>query len=67
MHNNNTTFCCSQVQDLKELPNELSEVDVIVSDFMGDCVLGQGDQMEQVILARDRFLKPNGEINTNNN
>jgi len=39
----------------------LTQVDVIVSDFMGDCVLSQGDQMEQVIEARDRFLKPNGK------
>jgi len=29
---------------------------------MGDCVLGQGDQMEQVIEARNRFLKPTGKI-----
>lgn len=33
-----------------------------MSDFMGECVIGQGDQMEQVIEARDRFLKPNGII-----
>lgn len=35
---------------------------MIVSDFMGDCVLSQGNEMEQVIEARDRFLKPNGKI-----
>lgn len=33
-----------------------------MSDFIGECVIGQGDQMEQVIEARDRFLKPNGII-----
>jgi len=30
---------------------------------MGDCVLSQGIEMEQVIVARDRFLKPNGKNN----
>lgn len=44
------------------MPYGLSQVDIIVSDFMGECVIGQGDQMEQVIEARDRFLKPNGII-----
>jgi len=48
---------------LKQLPYGLSKVDVIVSDFLGECVVGQGDQMEQVIEARDRFLKPNGKLN----
>lgn len=51
------------MHDLKELPHGLQQVDVIVSDFMGQCVISQGDQMEQVIEARDRFLKPNGIIN----
>lgn len=44
------------------MPHGLSQVDVIVSDCMGDCVLGQGDQMEQVIEARNRFLKPSGKF-----
>lgn len=30
---------------------------------MGDCIISQGDQMEQVIEARDRFLSPNGKLN----
>jgi len=42
------------------LPHKLKKVDVILSDFLGDCVLSQGDQMEQVIEARDRFLVSNG-------
>jgi len=42
------------------LPHRLKKVDVILADFLGDCVLGQGDQMEQVIEARDRFLVSNG-------
>ncbi|VVC44125.1 Protein arginine N-methyltransferase,S-adenosyl-L-methionine-dependent methyltransferase [Cinara cedri] len=54
------TLIQSSVQDLKQLPHRLIQVDVIVSDFMGECLLSQGDQMEQVIEARDRFLKPNG-------
>lgn len=48
---------------LKQLPDGINEVDVILSDFMGDCVLTQGKIMEQVIEARDRFLKTNGKIN----
>lgn len=51
------------MHDLKELPFGLKHVDVILSDFLGECVLSQGDQMEQVIEARDRFLKPHGIVN----
>jgi len=51
---------CLKVHDLKQLPHKLKKVDVIVADFLGDCVISQGDQMEQVIEARDRFLMPNG-------
>lgn len=50
-----------QVKDLKKLPHGLTQVDVIVSDFLGECIISQGDQMEQVIEARDRFLSPNGK------
>lgn len=54
------TLIQSSVHDLKQLPHKLKKVDVIVADFLGDCVISQGDQMEQVIEARDRFLVPNG-------
>lgn len=54
---NNFVF---QVHNLKQLPHRLKKVDVILADFLGDCVVGQGDQMEQVIEARDRFLVSNG-------
>ncbi|XP_027840234.2 uncharacterized protein LOC114121922 [Aphis gossypii] len=54
------TLIQSSVHDLKQLPHKLKKVDVIVADFLGDCVISQGDQMEQVIEARDRFLMPNG-------
>jgi len=49
-----------KVHDLKQLPHRLKKVDVILADFLGDCVISQGDQMEQVIEARDRFLVSNG-------
>ncbi|XP_060847189.1 protein arginine N-methyltransferase 1-like [Rhopalosiphum padi] len=54
------TLIQSNVHDLEKLPHRLKKVDVIVADFLGDCVLSQGDQMEQVIEARDRFLVSNG-------
>ncbi|XP_025196022.1 probable protein arginine N-methyltransferase 1.2 [Melanaphis sacchari] len=54
------TLIQSSVHDLKQLPHRLKKVDVIVGDFLGDCVISQGDQMEQVIEARDRFLVSNG-------
>lgn len=30
---------------------------------MGECVLSQGNEMEEVIEARNRFLKSNGKRN----
>ncbi|XP_060858397.1 uncharacterized protein LOC132935795 [Metopolophium dirhodum] len=54
------TLVQSNVHDLKQLPHRLKKVDVILADCLGDCVLSQGDQMEQVIEARDRFLVSNG-------
>lgn len=54
------TLIQSNVHDLKQLPHKLKKVDVIIADFLGDCVLSQGDQMEQVIEARDRFLVSEG-------
>jgi len=47
------------------LPHRLKKVDVILADCLGDCVLSQGDQMEQVIEARDRFLVSNGPYKYN--
>lgn len=34
-----------------------------MSDFMGECGLSQGSEIEEVIEARNRFLKPNGKRN----
>ncbi|XP_050528964.1 uncharacterized protein LOC126898708 [Daktulosphaira vitifoliae] len=48
----------SEINDLKDFG--VQYVDAIVSDWMGDCVLGHGDQLEDLIIARDTFLKPKG-------
>ena len=48
----------SKIEDLV-LPDGITEVDVIVSDWAGECLLHKSS-LKDVILARDKFLKPGG-------
>ena len=48
----------SDIEDLV-LPDGITQVDVIVSDFVGDCVIHKSS-LKDVIIARDKFLKPGG-------
>ena len=48
----------SKIEDLV-LPDGLTEVDVIVSDWVGECLLHKSS-LKDVILARDKFLTPGG-------
>ncbi|XP_050434019.1 uncharacterized protein LOC126841519 [Adelges cooleyi] len=48
----------SQIKSLRQFG--VQQLDVIVSDWMGDAVFGNGDQLEDLIMARDLFLKPGG-------
>ncbi|KAG5682665.1 hypothetical protein PVAND_012004 [Polypedilum vanderplanki] len=43
------------------LPDDVEKVDVIVSEFMGFYLLHES-MLDSVILARERFLKPNGSM-----
>lgn len=41
------------------LPDDISDVDVIVSEWMGYALLYES-MLDSVLCARDRFLKPGG-------
>jgi type I protein arginine methyltransferase len=43
------------------LPDDISDVDVIVSEWMGYALLYES-MLDSVLCARDRFLKPGGVI-----
>jgi type I protein arginine methyltransferase len=47
-----------KIEDFR-LPNNLSYVDIIISEFMGFYLLHEG-MLDSVLMARDKFLKPNG-------
>lgn len=47
-----------KVEDFK-LPQGISHVDIIISEFMGFYLLHEG-MLDSVLLARERFLKPGG-------
>ena len=46
----------SKIEDLV-LPDGITQVDVIVSDWFGECLLHKSS-LKDVIIARDKFLKP---------
>ena len=48
----------SNIEDLV-LPDGITQVDVIVSDWFGECLLHRSS-LKDVIMARDKFLKPGG-------
>lgn len=49
----------SKLEDIK--PQDVEPVDVIISEWMGFYLLHEG-MLNTVLIARDRFLKPNGEL-----
>jgi len=50
-----------KVEDIKELPGGFEQVDVIVSEWMGYCLLYES-MLSTVIYARDKWLAPNGVL-----
>lgn len=42
-----------------ELPDGVEKVDIIISEWMGYCLFYES-MLETVLLARDKWLKPNG-------
>ncbi|GAB7358883.1 hypothetical protein MBLNU230_g4106t1 [Neophaeotheca triangularis] len=52
------SFVQGRVEDIKQLPDGIEKVDVIVSEWMGYCLLYEA-MLDSVLHARDRFLKRN--------
>lgn len=42
-----------------KLPEDITQVDVIISEWMGYALLYES-MLDSVLVARDRFLKPDG-------
>lgn len=42
-----------------ELPDDIQQVDIIVSEWMGYALLYES-MLDSVLVARDRFLRPGG-------
>jgi len=47
------------LEDIKELPDGIEKVDIIISEFMGYCLLYES-MLATVVVARDRWLAPGG-------
>jgi len=47
------------MEDIKELPGKYKKVDIIVSEWMGYFLLFES-MLDTVLVARDRFLVPDG-------
>lgn len=57
---NRIFFVQGKVEDIEFLPDGLESVDVIVSEWMGYCLLYEA-MLDSVLHARDRFLKRNAD------
>lgn len=55
------TVIKSKIEDLNELPNDIKEVDIIISEWMGYCLFYES-MLDTVIYARDRWLKKKGGL-----
>lgn len=53
------TVLHSKMEDITELPDGIEKVDIIISEWMGYCLLYES-MLNTVIFARDRWLAPNG-------
>lgn len=49
----------SKIEDIKSLPRDFQEVDIIISEWMGYCLFYES-MLDTVIYARDKWLKKNG-------
>ena len=53
------TFVQTKVEEMTALPSGIEEVDIIVSEWMGYCLLFE-DMLPSVLYARDKWLKSDG-------
>ncbi|KAG8832287.1 hypothetical protein FRC17_001569 [Serendipita sp. 399] len=56
-HADTITLVRGKVEELKTLPDGITHVDVIISEWMGYALLYES-MLDSVLHARDRFLKP---------
>jgi predicted RNA methylase len=55
------TVLHSKMEDITELPDGIEKVDVIISEWMGYCLLYES-MLNTVIYARDKWLAPDGVL-----
>ena len=55
------TVLHSKMEDITELPDGIEKVDVIISEWMGYCLLYES-MLNTVIYARDKWLQPDGVL-----
>lgn len=53
------TIVKAKVEEIKELPDGIEKVDIIISEWMGYCLFYES-MLDTVIYARDRWLNPGG-------
>lgn len=51
----------SKVEEIEKLPEDVTQVDIIVSEWMGFCLFHES-MLGTVLYARDKWLKPDGLI-----
>lgn len=51
----------SKIEDIKSLPRDYKEVDIIVSEWMGYCLFYES-MLDTVIYARDKWLRKSGGL-----
>lgn len=50
-----------KIEDIKELPDGIEKVDVIISEWMGYCLLYES-MLNTVLYARDKWLAADGVL-----
>jgi len=55
------TLVKSKVEEVGQLPHGITQVDIIISEWMGYCLLYES-MLDTVIFARDKWLKQGGYI-----
>lgn len=55
------TVIQAKVEDVKELPEGIEKVDIIISEWMGYFLLYES-MLDTVLIARDKWLRPGGII-----
>ncbi|CAG0893140.1 unnamed protein product [Cyprideis torosa] len=53
------TIIKGKMEDMQELPDEVKQVDIIVSEWMGYTLFYES-MLDTILYARDKFLAPNG-------